>query len=729
MSRPTSPPAQAEAATTAASKEAGAGHWRAGLITGGLGLLLVMLLPLPGAAAQPQPLTPVDVTASATAGPSRDDAGTPVTYEASHVTDGKAKTAWRVPGNGVGRTLTFRFRGKVHLSRIGLILGYAKLDPLTGVSRFWENRRVLSVTYALDGRAPVGVRFRDSAEMQWFGVNADATTVVIRLTSSTKKSKRDFTAISEVRFAGWPIAAPPRTTPPPTPGPSPHPQWMGWLRRYGLPAGIGVAAGVVVFLAAAVASRRGRRPEPTRPRAQPARLQPEPAPPQPEPGAGAPPLQDAPTGPFAPVSGGGQPGGPPDHRLRASPWLKERIADNLGVLLTALGGFVAASLVAPLQQLRLEWRLTAAVLAFGAVLATLSLLRSQTSSIRTRQVAASLAVCAALALIPGWIFRPHFSNLNQPADLVLLDASQAMSEHFEASTKLAAARNSVIKQAKKLKQQLGLATYGVKDCASDSPYELRMSINRDGRAKLPDALSGVRLQGRSDLALAAIRALEQLEPFKEEPKRLLIFTGALDGCGGSLRDVIAAAQNDHVNVEWDIVGLGHDPGVPSGNGVNVFNVQTQAQLDGVVQDLLVLDPATHEIDTLEKALGTVRDNLNAAIPALKARDVKQMDALHSKLTQEVARGKVRFDRDLWTETPKCGTVANFERTQFGRLTDGIRHLGDILKFDRDHPKDLSDDLQRERDGLLHDWDNTVRDYNADVNDLSELVDACLDALA
>ncbi|HZD00501.1 MAG TPA: hypothetical protein VFA46_10030 [Actinomycetes bacterium] len=214
--------------------EAGGGHGLAGLVTGGLGLLLAALLAIPGVAAgaagldlrwnapagaepappdaepQPEPrpqptqLDPVGVEASATAGPSRDGSGSPVTFEAENVIDGKAATAWRVKGDGVGHMLTFGFDRKVHLSAIGLVPGYAKVDAVSGVNRFWQNRRVSTATYAFDGGDTVDVRFSDAADLQWLDVDADTTSVVVRITGSTEATERDYTAISEVRFVGWP---------------------------------------------------------------------------------------------------------------------------------------------------------------------------------------------------------------------------------------------------------------------------------------------------------------------------------------------------------------------------------------------------------------------------------------------------------------------------------------------------------------------------------------------
>jgi hypothetical protein len=225
----------------ASAAGAGGGHGLAGLVTATLGLLLVGLLSLPGGLAdeggglafdptppagatpappenppppsettappsggQPVRLRPAEVGASATARPSVDGAGQTVTFEAANLVDGRPDTAWRVDGDGVGQTLTFRFDRTVHLHAIGLLPGYAKVDPVSGTDRFPQNRRVTTATYHLDGSPPVAVRFTDAPDLQWIEVDAETTAVVVEITGTTDSAERDYTAVSEVQFTGWP---------------------------------------------------------------------------------------------------------------------------------------------------------------------------------------------------------------------------------------------------------------------------------------------------------------------------------------------------------------------------------------------------------------------------------------------------------------------------------------------------------------------------------------------
>lgn len=78
--------------------------------------------------------------------PSVDGNNQPVTYEAGKAVDTDPTTAWRCPGAG-GHTVELRGAGST--SDLGLIPGYAKVDPATGVNRFTDNHTVTQVVWRL----------------------------------------------------------------------------------------------------------------------------------------------------------------------------------------------------------------------------------------------------------------------------------------------------------------------------------------------------------------------------------------------------------------------------------------------------------------------------------------------------------------------------------------------------------------------------------------------------
>ncbi len=149
-------------------------------------------------------LTPSSVEATATAPPGTDARGAVVTYAAANLVDGDPTTAWRVPGPGQGVVLTLRFDKPVIVTRIGLIPGYAKVDPADGSNRFFQNRRVHRVRYGAVGVSREA-SFVDQPELQTVDITSKPSTeVTVEILESTAPGDRDFTAISEIEVMGTP---------------------------------------------------------------------------------------------------------------------------------------------------------------------------------------------------------------------------------------------------------------------------------------------------------------------------------------------------------------------------------------------------------------------------------------------------------------------------------------------------------------------------------------------
>lgn len=146
-------------------------------------------------------LRPVTVYASTAAEPSQDSPG--VTFDAANVIDGHLSTAWGVEGRGIGQTLTFVFDRPVHLTAVGMVPGYAKIDGTIGVNQFVQNRRVTQARYSFTDGSSLDISFSDNPVMQGVRVSIDTTTVKITVLSLSPKVEKDFTAISEVAFEGW----------------------------------------------------------------------------------------------------------------------------------------------------------------------------------------------------------------------------------------------------------------------------------------------------------------------------------------------------------------------------------------------------------------------------------------------------------------------------------------------------------------------------------------------
>ena len=146
----------------------------------------------------------VQVTASLTAPASTDAAGHPVTFLPKNVIDGNVETAWRAPGDGHGVTLTLLFDNPVDVVRIGLIPGYAKTDPETGVNRFQQNRIIRRVRYVIPGLPPIEQTFRPQPVPQFVRVDATTGRITVEILDTGPAHGADDTAISEIYVYGSP---------------------------------------------------------------------------------------------------------------------------------------------------------------------------------------------------------------------------------------------------------------------------------------------------------------------------------------------------------------------------------------------------------------------------------------------------------------------------------------------------------------------------------------------
>jgi LysM repeat protein len=154
-------------------------------------------------------LTPATPSASCQAPDSAEANGTPIVFAPANVLDHNPATAWRCQ-SGAAQTLTFTFPSAVHLDSVGLIGGYVKVDPLTGVDRFVQNERVRQVEWAFsDGTNSTSVTqdLADARSMQTVSVDAVATTVTMTVTATYPAGgplPRDMVAVAEVQFTGTP---------------------------------------------------------------------------------------------------------------------------------------------------------------------------------------------------------------------------------------------------------------------------------------------------------------------------------------------------------------------------------------------------------------------------------------------------------------------------------------------------------------------------------------------
>lgn len=132
-----------------------------------------------------------------------DAAGNPTTYEPAKAYDSDMTTAWRCDGSGQGQRFTISLPRSMEIAEVGLVPGYAKTDPTSGVDRYAENNRITKVRWKFDdGTSYVQRMTGDPADrsMRTMRIPRTTTSKVVIEVLASKPGPRNTIAISEVRI-------------------------------------------------------------------------------------------------------------------------------------------------------------------------------------------------------------------------------------------------------------------------------------------------------------------------------------------------------------------------------------------------------------------------------------------------------------------------------------------------------------------------------------------------
>jgi hypothetical protein len=143
-------------------------------------------------------------SASCQADDSVDEAGNPVSYPPANAVDADLSTAWRCAGPGTGETLTLELSGETRVAEVGLVPGYAKSDPASGVDRYAENNRITRVRWSFEDGSSVVQRMGPDPQdrsMRTVRVPVTVTGAVTLEVLASDPGARDTIAVSEVRVA------------------------------------------------------------------------------------------------------------------------------------------------------------------------------------------------------------------------------------------------------------------------------------------------------------------------------------------------------------------------------------------------------------------------------------------------------------------------------------------------------------------------------------------------
>lgn len=164
-------------------------------------------------ATRPSALLPNDVAATCESAPNADSQRNPVSYEPWLTADGRAETAWRCDGDASGESILFDFGRDMRVAEVGLLPGYAKVDPFNGINRFPEMRRVSSARWECVDAGGVAVKsstqaFSDAARVQSspvVGFDRCRALRVVIIATRAPGGTNDYTPVSEIVVSGWPL--------------------------------------------------------------------------------------------------------------------------------------------------------------------------------------------------------------------------------------------------------------------------------------------------------------------------------------------------------------------------------------------------------------------------------------------------------------------------------------------------------------------------------------------
>jgi hypothetical protein len=145
-----------------------------------------------------------DARATCQAGSSVDAAGNPTTYEPARAVDKNLSTAWRCDGSGAGERFTVTLPAETTVAEVGLVPGYAKTDPASGVDRYAENNRITKVRWRFDDGTTFVQKMNGNPadrSMRTRRLPETATSQVVIEILASQPGARNTVAISEIRIA------------------------------------------------------------------------------------------------------------------------------------------------------------------------------------------------------------------------------------------------------------------------------------------------------------------------------------------------------------------------------------------------------------------------------------------------------------------------------------------------------------------------------------------------
>lgn len=162
----------------------------------------------------PEPPRPVEVqsiAASCVRESAVDSEFNEVEYHPELAVDGDHQSGWQCPGDGAGETLDIDLADPAVVVAVGLIPGYAKVDPHDGTEWYPLNRRLTEVRWHFDDGTTVEQELdpdpeRRDLQMLELPEPVDTASVTVEILASVlgDTGDRSMVAVSDIRVLALP---------------------------------------------------------------------------------------------------------------------------------------------------------------------------------------------------------------------------------------------------------------------------------------------------------------------------------------------------------------------------------------------------------------------------------------------------------------------------------------------------------------------------------------------
>lgn len=338
------------------------------------------------------------------------------------------------------------------------------------------------------------------------------------------------------------------------------------------------------------------------------------------------------------------------------------------------------------------------------------------------------AVGLAVALVAAY---PVVQRLRTPAPImsqeIVIDTSEGMKAPFDtAPTKLDAAVDALRKRNLHPAENLALRAFGG-ECHQDDGSRLLVSLGTNRRARIERAARGLQPHGQPTLVSGVISAITDVKALPHT-RRVVVLTGHVDKCEEeAIRDIKNAIGQDkehRLDLEMRFIGLdvpaedeARLQAISDAVGGRTFFTHTVAQLNEVLDYVLVFEPAVTHVKTVWDVVDRVGKSANQAMQNMNQSKFAEAQSIFDAARASYLEAKPAFDSLGGVELSP-----NFQR--FYKLAAENRALQEqFLEAGQAgirYGKPSGESQSPEYVASIKRWNEVVQKYNANINEMNRL---------